>query len=75
MDITFMMWAVIVLVAATQWLLDRALRKTRADLDATRRVMVYALRDLQWRGIKETATGIIADAEQSSQLDLWRDRK
>jgi len=69
MDITFVMWATIALMAVAQITLDLAYRKLRNEHDRLSRVTLYALRDLEWKGIRETATGICGDASASAERD------
>ena len=64
-DITALMIVAMLWFCMMQIWFERSLRRLRGEHESTRRVMVYALRDLHWRGVKETATGIVADCEQS----------
>jgi len=69
MDITFMMWVGVFLLCVLQHIRLGMLQREHETFE---RVAAFAFRDLHWRGVKETATGLTLDCEQSVR-DAARD--
>jgi hypothetical protein len=66
MEFSFVVLAAMALLAVAQLAFEHAHRKLRSDHDRLARVAVFALRDLEWDGIRETETSITADAEHKN---------
>jgi len=66
-EITHLLLATMFVMACVQWLINRSVKKMHEDNEQFQRVTMLAFRDLNWRGIKQTANGYMMDAEQSAR--------